>query len=116
MINGLGKIVTGKIPLDDMHGVIAITKIGGEIIEHQGLFKGLLLTAVISLNLAIINILPIPALDGGHLLFLLIEKIKGKPVDEKVIMKISNIFFNILIIFMILIIFNDIIGIVTNKI
>ena len=60
------------------------------------------------MNLAILNILPIPALDGGHLLFLLIEKITGKPVDENIVDKISTIFFAILIVLMILIIFNDI--------
>ena len=67
-----------KIPLKNMHGVVLITKLGGDIISNDGIFYGILLTAVISMNLAILNILPIPALDGGHLLFLCIEKILRK--------------------------------------
>ena len=108
MIYSLGQLFTGNIPLKDMHGVVAITKIGGDIIDKAGKSSGILLAALISMNLAILNILPIPALDGGHLLFLLIEKITGKPVDENIVDKISTIFFAILIVLMILIIFNDI--------
>ncbi len=116
MVLGLVKLFTGQIPMQDLHGIVAITKLGGDVIEHQGFFKGLLLTAIISLNLAIINILPIPALDGGHLLFLLIEKIKGSPVNEKTIEKIANAGFTILLILMFLIIFNDIFALVTKQI
>ena len=108
MMYSLGQIFTGNVPLKDMHGVVAITKIGGDIIEKTGKSAGMLLAALISMNLAILNILPIPALDGGHLMFLIIEKIKGRPLDEKVIEKISSIFFSLLIILMILIVFNDI--------
>ena len=116
MILGLVKLFTGQIPMQDLHGIVAITKLGGDVIENQGLFKGLLLTAIISINLAIINLLPIPALDGGHLLFLTIEKIKGKPLDEKTIEKIGNIGFSFLLILMFLIIFNDIFALITKKI
>lgn len=108
MMYSLGQLFTGNIPMKDMHGVVAITKIGGDIINKAGKSAGILLAALISMNLAILNILPIPALDGGHLMFLLIEKIMGKPLDEKVIEKISSIFFTILIILMVLIVFNDI--------
>ena len=108
MMYSLGQLFTGNIPLKDMHGVVAITKIGGDMIEKTGKSAGILLAALISMNLAILNILPIPALDGGHLMFLLIEKIIGKPLDEKVIEKISTIFFTLLIILMVFIVFNDI--------
>ena len=108
MMYSLGQLFTGNIPLKDMHGVVAITKIGGDMIEKSGKSSGILLAALISMNLAILNILPIPALDGGHLLFLFIEKIMGKPLDEKVIEMISSIFFSLLIILMILVVFNDI--------
>lgn len=108
MIYSLGQLFTGNIPLKDMHGVVAITKIGGDMIEKSGKSSGILLAALISMNLAILNILPIPALDGGHLMFMLIEKITGRPVDEKVIEMISTIFFSLLIILMIFVVFNDI--------
>ena len=100
--------ISDSIPLKDMHGVVAITKIGGDMIDKSGKSSGILLAALISMNLAILNILPIPALDGGHLMFLLIEKITRKPLDEKVIELISTIFFSLLIILMILVVFNDI--------
>lgn len=115
MIWSLGQMFTGKVPLKDLHGIVAITKVGGDVIQEQGIFKGILLTAIISLNLAIINLLPIPALDGGHLLFLLIEKLRGKAVDEKTLEKIASVGFYLLIVLMVVIIFNDIVGLVTNK-
>lgn len=108
MMYSLGQLFTGNVPLKDMHGVVAITKIGGDMIEKTGKSAGILLAALISMNLAILNILPIPALDGGHLMFLFIEKIMGKPLDDKVVEKISSIFFTLLIILMIFIVFNDI--------
>ena len=108
MVYSLGQLFTGNVPLKDMHGVVAITKIGGDMIEKTGKSSGILLAALISMNLAILNILPIPALDGGHLMFLIIEKIIGRPLDDKIIEKISSIFFTLLIILMIFIVFNDI--------
>ena len=108
MVYSLGQLFTGNVPLKDMHGVVAITKIGGEMIDKTGKSAGFLLAALISMNLALLNILPIPALDGGHLMFLIIEKIVGRPLDDKVIEKISSIFFTLLIILMVFIVFNDI--------
>ena len=116
MVYTLGKLFTGKIPVSEMNGIIAITKIGTEIIANKGIFQGLLLTAMISLNLALINILPIPALDGGHLFFLIIEKVTGKPVSKDFVEKVSNFFFYLLIALMILIVYNDIHAWVIGKI
>lgn len=115
MLWSLGQMFSGNVPLKDLHGIVAITKVGGDVIQEQGIFKGILLTAIISLNLAIINLLPIPALDGGHLLFLLIEKIRGRAVDEKTLEKIASAGFYLLIILMVVIIFNDIAGLITKK-
>ena len=115
MLVGLGMILTNQIPLTDLHGIVAITKVGGDIIQKKGIWDGLLLTALISIDLAIVNILPIPALDGGHLFFLLIEAIKGKPVDEKIQETFAKFGFIFLIGIMILIIFNDIFALLTDK-
>lgn len=108
MLIVLKQLFTGKIPLKNMHGVVLITKVGGDIISNDGIFYGILLTAVISMNLAILNILPIPALDGGHLLFLLIEKITGKPVNEQIAEKIMTVFFALLIALLVFVLLNDI--------
>ena len=116
MVYTLGKLFTGKVPMSEMNGIIAITKIGTELIAHKGLFQGLLLTAMISLNLALINILPIPALDGGHLFFLIIEKVTGRPVSKKFVEVLSNFFFYLLIALMVVILYNDIHAWIIGKI
>lgn len=116
MVYTLGKLFCGKIPMSEMNGIIAIAKVGTELIAYKGLFQGLLLAAMISLNLALINILPIPALDGGHLLFLIIEKVTGKPVNKKFVEGLSNFFFYLLILLMFVILYNDIHAWIIGKI
>ena len=115
LLYGLYQIVSGKIPLKDLHGIVAITKVGGDIIDNNGIFSGLLLIAVISLDLAIVNFLPIPALDGGHVMFLLIEKLRGKPLDEETIDKIGTAGFLFLILLMVVVVFNDIFALITKQ-
>ena len=115
MCYGLYQLFTGKIPMKDLHGIVAITKVGGDIIQNNGIFHGLLLIAIISMDLALVNFLPIPALDGGHLLFLFIEKIHGKRIDDKVVEKIGTVGFMFLVTLMIYVIFNDVFAILTNK-
>lgn len=115
MLYGLYQIVTGQVHLTDLHGIVAITKIGGDVIDNGGIFSGLLLIAIISMDLAIVNFLPIPALDGGHVMFLVIEKLRGKPLDEKIVDTIGNICFWLLIALMFFVIFNDIFGLITKK-
>ena len=117
LLYGLKQIFTGQIPLKELHGIVAITKIGGDTIgkAQDGIFYGLLLTAIISMDLAIVNFLPIPALDGGHFLFLVIEKLRGRPLDEEKVNMVANIGFMFLIILMILVVFNDIYALITHK-
>ena len=112
---GFYVLFAGKVPASSMHGIVAIAKVGGDVIQNNGIFSGLLLTAMISIDLAILNFLPIPALDGGHFMFLIIEKLRGKPVDEKTIEKISSIFFMLLIVLAFLIIFNDIYALLKHQ-
>lgn len=115
MITGLYQIITGQIPLNNLHGIVAVTKVGSDIIEKRGIWDGLLLTALISIDLAIVNLLPIPALDGGHLLFLIIEKLRGRPVNEQMQETFAKYGFMFLMGLMVLIIFNDLWALVTDK-
>lgn len=115
MVYGLYQIFTGKVHITDLHGIIAITKVGGDVINNSGFFSGLLLIAIISMDLAIVNFLPIPALDGGHIMFLILEKLRGKPVDEKFVEIVGNLCFWLLIALMIFVVFNDIFGLITKK-
>ncbi|TFQ21124.1 RIP metalloprotease RseP, partial [Escherichia coli] len=79
----IGKLVTGDVKLNNLSGPVSIAK-GAGISADSGLVYYLMFLALISVNLGIINLFPLPVLDGGHLLFLLIEKIKGGPVSERV--------------------------------
>ncbi len=115
MIFGFKQILTGKIAASEMHGIVLIAKVGGDVIKENGLLDGLLLTAIISINLAILNLLPIPALDGGQLLFLIIEKLTGERFNKRKIAIINNVFFIFLLILMGLILFNDIYALIIHK-
>lgn len=115
MIDGLVKLFTGKIPMGELHGIIAIAKVGGDVIQYQGIWKGFLLTAIISMNLAILNLLPIPALDGGHILFLAIEKVFGKRFSTDMQETFVRYGFSFLILLMVFVICNDIFALVTKK-
>lgn len=105
-LNSLGKMITGKVGLDNLSGPITIAVISKQSFEIS--WETVLSNAgIISLSLAVLNLLPIPVLDGGHLLYYLIELIRGKPVPEKMQIIGFNIGFLFLIGFMILAITND---------
>lgn len=91
----------------DVFGPIGIASITGQVIQ-EGFLSLFYFIALLSINLAIINILPFPALDGGRLLFLGIEKIKGKPVSQKTEKIVHGIGFALLISLMIVITWRDI--------
>jgi regulator of sigma E protease len=82
-VNMIGKLIVGEVKLNNLSGPISIAK-GAGVSADSGLVYYLMFLALISVNLGIINLFPLPVLDGGHLLFLAIEKIKGKPVSERV--------------------------------
>lgn len=79
----IGKLVVGEVKLTNLSGPVSIAK-GAGMSADSGFVYYLMFMALISVNLGIINLFPLPVLDGGHLLFLVIEKIKGGPVSERV--------------------------------
>ena len=79
----LGKMITGSADTSQLGGPIRIAKITGQVAEH-GIIPFLSITAYISVSLGLINLFPIPMLDGGHLMFYFIEKILGRPLSQKV--------------------------------
>ncbi len=99
-------LITGVVSLNNLAGPIGIYSIVGEASE-AGITSLVYLNAVISINVGFINLLPIPAFDGGRLMFLIIEKIKGKPVDPELENTIHAVGFFLLLLLMILITFND---------
>ena len=80
--------------------------IGGYL--AAGIVALLLFMALLSVNIGVVNLLPIPALDGGRILFILIEAITHKPLNRKVEAMINNIMFIALMFFMVYILYNDI--------
>ncbi|MBI4537744.1 MAG: RIP metalloprotease RseP [candidate division NC10 bacterium] len=79
-VQGFVKLIQAKISPKTIGGPILIAQMTGEVAQ-RGLLETLSFTALLSINLAILNLLPIPVLDGGHLLFALIEWLRGKPVS-----------------------------------
>ncbi len=103
----LGKLVTGKFSIRHLGGPITIVRFAGQAAQ-SGIIALLHFVAILSLQLAILNILPIPVLDGGHLAFLFIEKMIGKPVSAKKQELAYKIGFGILILLIIWVSYNDV--------
>jgi len=82
VLGALGEIVSGKRTAKELGGPIRIAQISGEMAQ-AGLVWILQFTVILSINLGLINLFPIPLLDGGHLLFYAVEAIRGRPVGEK---------------------------------
>ena len=105
-VSMLGKLITGDVKLNNLSGPISIAQGAGMSAEF-GIIYYLMFLALISVNLGIINLFPLPVLDGGHLLFLAIEKIKGGPVSERVQDFCYRIGSILLVLLMGLALFND---------
>ena len=100
--------LTGNGNLSAITGPVGIVGVVGDAAEF-GFIYLLSFTALISINLAVINLIPFPALDGGRLLFLLIEKIKGSRIKPKIANTINVIGFGLLMILMVVITYHDIV-------
>lgn len=115
-------MVTGKFGFNDMSGPVgvasAITTVASQGLESSFLdaFNNILyVMMILTINLGIFNLLPIPALDGGRFFFLLIELIRRKPIPQKYEGVIHGVGFALLMVFMLAITFNDIVRIVTGS-
>lgn len=105
----LGGLFTGQVDMNQLSGPIRIIEQGGKVIKKNGMHQGLILMAIISTILAVMNLLPIPALDGGHLLFLVIEAIKGSPVKKSIQEGAIQVGFMVLLLFMGFVVVNDVV-------
>ena len=82
-LEALGQIVTGVRSTKELGGVIRIGAMAGDVAQ-QGVIAVILFTALLSINLGLINLLPVPLLDGGHLVFYAFEAVFGRPIPEKI--------------------------------
>ena len=106
MLAGLYEMVAGKAEAD-IAGPIGVMKMTGEVARH-GLIPLLQFAAFLSINLGLINLFPIPALDGGHIVVLAIEAVRRKPLNRRYLEIVHTMGFALLIIIMILATFKDI--------
>ena len=110
IIQGFGKMFSGSISVrENLGGPVAIASITKEATDTGGMIGFWNITALLSITLAIMNILPIPVLDGGHLMFLIYEGITRKEPSPKVRMALQQIGFLLIIALFIFVTFNDII-------
>ena len=108
-LTAMGKMINGQISLDNLSGPITIAKVAGNTASY-GLEPFLSFVAYLSISLGVLNLLPVPMLDGGHLMYYLVEVVKGSPVPE-VLQDIGNrIGLTMLLAFMGLAFYNDIVG------
>lgn len=106
MLVTIKELFVGKTGGVDVTGIIGIAVYTGQVIP-LGIVQILRFAAILSINLGIINALPFPALDGGRVLFILIEKIKGSPVSKKVEQAFHTAGFMLLIVLMVVVTFKD---------
>ena len=104
----LGKMVVGKLGLKHLSGPISIAE-GAGLTAVIGLSEYLGFLALISISLGVLNLLPIPVLDGGHLLYFLMEGIIGRPISEKVQLWGFKLGFMFLIFLMVIAFYNDLV-------
>lgn len=107
----VGKLLTGAVSAKQMGGPILIVDAAAKA-ASAGAFTYFSFIAIISINLAILNLLPIPVLDGGHLMFMSIEALRGKPLNEKVMGIATKIGIAMIMLLIAFVFYNDIIRIV----
>ncbi len=101
-----GRLITGNMSTKMLGGPIVIINEASKA-ASTGMAEYFLLIAVISINLAIINLFPVPVLDGGHLVFMGIEAVMGKPLNEKVVDILTRIGFGMLMLLIAFVLYND---------
>lgn len=106
--DSLKMLFTGNVGIDQMTGPVGISEM---VVKTSGIYDFVYLLSLISLSLGVTNLLPIPALDGGKIVLLIIEAIRKKRIDEELELKIQSIGFTFLIVLSIYISFNDIVKI-----
>lgn len=80
----LGKLITGREKADQLSGVIHIAEVSGHVASTGGILSLITLAAVLSVSIGLMNLFPIPMLDGGHLMFYAFEALRGRPLSERV--------------------------------
>lgn len=113
VVGAVGDLLTGKQSVDSLSGPVEIVAVVDDVASTQSPYTWLTLLslfALITVNLGVFNLLPIPALDGGQILFLIIEKIIGREIKPQVVGVINAIFFSLLMLLAVYVTVGDVIG------
>ena len=105
-IQVLGKMVTSAISPENLGGPIAIAQLAGKTAE-LGLVAFMSFLALISVNLAVLNLLPVPVLDGGHLAYIALEKVRGKPLSPTTMERTQIVGIGLIVVLMLFAFYND---------
>jgi regulator of sigma E protease len=103
----LGKMLVGEVSLKNLSGPITIADYAGQSAQH-GWISYLVFLALISISLGVLNLLPIPLLDGGHLMYYIVEVFKGAPVSEQVMEIGQRVGISVLLLMMAFALYNDV--------
>ncbi len=107
IVKAIGNLITGQFKLDDLSGPVGIYKYTEQVAEY-GIFTLMSWAGMLSINLGLMNLLPLPALDGGRLLFFLLEGVRGKPVNREKEGLVHFVGIVLLMILMVVVTWNDI--------
>ena len=112
--HSLGDIISGEFGISQLSGPIGVTETISDAVQTTN-YKGLLLIlAIITVNLGVFNLLPLPALDGGRIFFMIIELFRGKPINQKVEGIIHSVGMALLMLLMVIVAYNDIVRLITG--
>ena len=112
--HSLGDIISGEFGISQLSGPIGVTETISDAVQTTN-YKGLLLIlAIITVNLGFFNLLPLPALDGGRIFFMVIELFRGKPINQKVEGIIHTVGMGLLLLLMVVVAYNDIVRLITG--
>ncbi len=110
----LGGVITGRQPADQLGGPIRVAQISGQV-ASLGIIPLIHMMAFLSVSIGLINLVPVPMLDGGHLLFYAIEAVRGRPLSERTLEMSFRVGVAIVLTLMVLVTWNDIMNLVSSS-
>lgn len=106
-LRGVGQMITGKRSGEEIGGIIRIAEMSGDISKQNGILDLVVFMALLSINLGLINLFPIPVLDGGHVIIYLSELVTGKEINTKIKDALFKVGFSLIIALMVFATWND---------
>jgi len=113
-LRGVGQMITGARSSDDVGGIIRIAEMSGDITKNETFLDFITFLALLSINLGLINLFPIPVLDGGHVVIFVLEILSGRPISEKVKEYLFKAGFVLLVLLMVYATKNDIVHLINR--